>query len=193
MKRSLKELKEMLAAMEAKERKAYEDALQDKEFLASLPPGSQIQPGAYGGITIMIPHPQGFIPEIPDFHGPWAKIQKEIYRFGILAGCDGKTPMPCARTEPKGVGERCDQWIKDFYKEKSKARWNKPVPKDLAPWFIARGMMAGMHVSMEETHGMRVPRLSVDTYVCMLLTDDWNAVFKNHWHGFHPDASTLSE
>ncbi|MDB6028563.1 MAG: hypothetical protein JWM68_4786 [Verrucomicrobiales bacterium] len=185
--------KESRAAKLLKGLKFDQEISSEEDLLASLPPGSQIQPGPYGGMTIVIPNPQGFMSEIPDFQGPWAKIQTEIYRFGVLAGCDGKTPMPRARTVSKKINAGCDQWIKEFYAEKKKDRWNKPVPKAIAPWLVARGMMAGMHVSMEETHGMSVPRMAVETYVRMLLIDDWNAVFKHHWHGIHPDASELSE
>ncbi len=173
--------------------KGHKEISESDELLANLPPGSQISPGPQGGTFIFIPNPGGFSSQVPDFRGPWATIRKEIYRFEVLAGCDGKTLIPRSKTPLKGIDARCDQWIKEFYQDKDKNRWDRSVPKEIAPWLVARTMMAGTFVAMEDTHGMKPERRNLDEYMCHLLIDFWHAGGKDFWHGVHPDASSHSE
>ena len=177
------------AAKVPKGLKGYEEISQSEELKAFLPEGSQIMPGPYGGTTIMIP--RGFSPEIPNFRGPWAEIRKEIYRFEVMAGRDGTTPMPAANRCTDKINKKCDQWIKDFYKTKD--RWELEPSKDIAPWLIARAMMAGMFACMEDTHGLRPPTGKLETIMCDLLITFWNEQGRYGWHGIHPDASMHSE
>ncbi len=174
-----------------KQLKGYKQISESEELRANLPPGSQISPGPMGGTMIFIPIPGGFAPEIPDFQGPWATIRKEIYRFEVMAGCDGDTMIPRSDTPPEGMDARCDQWIKEFYQDKN--RWERSVPKEIAPWLVARTMMAGMFAAMEDTHGIGPEDRKLEDYMCHLLIEFWHDEGKYLWHGIHPDASAHSE
>ncbi|MDB6023979.1 MAG: hypothetical protein JWM68_202 [Verrucomicrobiales bacterium] len=171
--------------------KGFKEISESEELKAFLPPGSQITPGPYGGTTIIIPYPGGFSPRIPKFRGPWAKFRKEIYRFEVLASCDGKTPLPRAKKPGKTINALCDNWIMEFYEDKD--RWNRTVPKEIAPWMIARATMAAGFVAMEDAHGIPAPEVAVEKYVCELLIDFWYDGGQENWHGIHPDASNHAE
>lgn len=176
-----------------KQLKGHKQISEDDELKDHLPPGSQISPGPMGGTMIFIPRPGGFSPEIPNFRGPWATIRKEIYRFEVHAGCDGNTIIPRSKTPPQGIDARCDQWIKEFYQNNAKTRWDRSVPKEIAPWLVARSMMAGMFAAMEDTHGIPPESRDLEQYMCHLLIEFWDDQGKNLWHGVHPDASSHTE
>ena len=169
----------------------YKEISESEELKASLPPGSQISPGLDGGTNIFIPFPAGFKMDMPDYRGPWAKIRKEIFRFEELIACDGEVKLPRAKTPPKGMDALCDKWIRDFYQDKN--RWDRIVPREIAPWLAARSMIAGMMVSILDTHEAPAPRVPLEKYMCEILIDMWNAGGKDQWHGIHPDASQFSE
>ncbi|MDB6025402.1 MAG: hypothetical protein JWM68_1625 [Verrucomicrobiales bacterium] len=172
--------------------KGFKEISESEELKAFLPPGSQITPGPYGGTTIMIPYPGGFSPRIPEFRGPWAKFREEIYRFEVLASCDGRTPMPRAKKPGKTINALCDQWIMEFYQDKD--RWNRTVPKEIAPWLIARATMATTFAAMDDTHGIPAPEIEIEKFMCEVLIDLWNdGGGQENWHGFHPDASNHAE
>jgi hypothetical protein len=179
------------AVMNSPKRRKGSKASQYEDMMADLPPGTQISPGPDGGMMIFIPHSGGFSPEVPEYRGPWAKIRKEIFEFEVLAGRDGETIIPRAKTPPEGMDARCDQWIREFYQDKN--RWKRSVPKEIAPWLVARSMMAGMFVAMDDDHGVRPEPLKLEEHMCRLLIDFWNEVGRNYWHGIHPDASAHPE
>ena len=170
----------------------YEQISQDEELRKFLPPGSQIQPGSFGGTTIVIPFPGGFNPTMPTFRGPWAKIREEIFLFEVFVSDDGKNRPAQADRPPKGVDALCDEWIAAFYKDKN--RWDQPAPpKKIAPWLIARAHTAGMYASMENSHGLKPPTGKFENIMCGLLINLWNTGANTTWVGFHPDASSHSE
>ena len=170
----------------------YEQISQDEDLRNFLPPGTQIQPGPFGGTTIIIPNAGGGInPTIPNFRGPWGEIRKEIYRFEVFASDEGRNRPAQADQPPKGVNELCDKWIAAFYQ--SKDRWNQPVPKKIAPWLIARALTASMFAAMEDSHGLRPPSGKLEDVMCGLLITFWNTGADTTWFGYHPDASSHSE
>ena len=170
--------------------KGFKQISESEEIKSMLPPGSQIMPEFGGGTTIFIPN-GSFSPEVPDFRGPWGKYRKEIYRFEVMAACDGMTPMPAAQTSSDEINAQCDQWIKDYYKAKDRSKLQPP--KEIAPWLVARAMTAGMLAAMDETHGVSAPTESVETIMLEFLVDYWNDVGRYTWYGIHPDASAHSE